>query len=355
MGTRLVRLHLFACRISACLECETRKSLRTSQAMRVPSRKCNKNATWQPDSSVPDIRHASPTSVMPVSTLRVGVSLPSEAPLYRRRRRILPPPLGPHALLDFPPDLLNYLPVPPAARVGAWQVPIPPILVNQARLDAVAEPLHRLGRLVAAEAQIDARHVSEQLGRVAPPVVLELPGLARGEDGHDAVPVLGFELLRALDEDEAHRTRGVNVLHHARHVEHRGRRVVVWRHVSAVLEERLDVGHAQEGRGRWREEDDGVGPPDGLLVKGQRGVHGHARARRVRLARHKWLRELTDVREILARLLASQELVLIRGSLGAYCRLDSPQHGVPISHAPLPAVDLRQPGIQGPPSCARRR
>lgn len=58
MGTRLVRLHLFACRISACLECETRKSLRTSQAMRVPSRKCNKNATWQPDSSVPDIRHA---------------------------------------------------------------------------------------------------------------------------------------------------------------------------------------------------------------------------------------------------------------------------------------------------------
>ena len=27
--------------------------------------------------------------------------------------------------------------------------------------------------------------------------------MARGEDGHDAVPIVGFELLRGVDEDEA--------------------------------------------------------------------------------------------------------------------------------------------------------
>ena len=36
---------------------------------------------------------------------------------------------------------------------------------------------------------------------VLPLILAELPSLARGKDGHDAVPVIGFELLRGVDED----------------------------------------------------------------------------------------------------------------------------------------------------------
>lgn len=52
---------------------------------------------------------------------------------------------------------------------------------------------------VASPSDKDAKRVLEELVGVAPLVVLELPRLARREDGHNAVPVLGFELLGALD------------------------------------------------------------------------------------------------------------------------------------------------------------
>ena len=45
---------------------------------------------------------------------------------------------------------------------------------------------------------------------VLPLILAELPSLARGKDGHDAVPVIGFELLRGVDEDEAESAGRVN-------------------------------------------------------------------------------------------------------------------------------------------------
>ena len=42
----------------------------------------------------------------------------------------------------------------------------------------------------------------EELGRGRPLVRFELPGLTGREDGHDAVPVVGFKVGGAVDEDE---------------------------------------------------------------------------------------------------------------------------------------------------------
>lgn len=81
-----------------------------------------------------------------------------------------------------------------------------------------------LGRLVRSPTNVDAENVAEQLGRVAPLIVLELPALAGGEDGNYTIPVLGFELLRALDENEPHRSIRVDVLDQTVDVKHAGTR-----------------------------------------------------------------------------------------------------------------------------------
>lgn len=72
-----------------------------------------------------------------------------------------------------------------------------------------------LGRLLTTPTNIDAGYMAEQLGRVAPLVVFELPGLAGGEDGHYAVPILRFELLGPFHEDESHGTICIDILHDA--------------------------------------------------------------------------------------------------------------------------------------------
>ena len=41
----------------------------------------------------------------------------------------------------------------------------------------------------------------KELRWVLPLIAAELPSLSRGKDGHDAVPVIGFGLLRGVDED----------------------------------------------------------------------------------------------------------------------------------------------------------
>lgn len=51
-----------------------------------------------------------------------------------------------------------------------------------------------------------------------PLVALELPRLARGEDGDHAVPVVRLELLRRVNKDEAERAVGVDSGEEARHV-----------------------------------------------------------------------------------------------------------------------------------------
>lgn len=52
--------------------------------------------------------------------------------------------------------------------------------------------------------------MSKEFRWVLPFIAAELPCLAGGEDGHDAVPVIGLELLRSVDEDEAESPGRVN-------------------------------------------------------------------------------------------------------------------------------------------------
>lgn len=75
-------------------------------------------------------------------------------------------------------------------------------------------------RGLATPSNVDAEDVREQIIGVAPLVVLELPRLAGCEDGYHTIPVLGLELFGALDQDESHRSYGVDVLYHVGCVDH---------------------------------------------------------------------------------------------------------------------------------------
>lgn len=107
----------------------------------------------------------------------------------------------------------------------------------------------------------------EQLRRRGPLVRLELPGLAGSKDGDKSVPVLGFEVGRAVHDDElgwagglaagtgacARGVRGVPVeaersleLHEVG-VCGTGECWVVRGYKDAFLEEGFDVRHADEG------------------------------------------------------------------------------------------------------------
>lgn len=103
--------------------------------------------------------------------------------------------------------------------------------------------------------------MAEELGWVRPFVVLELPDLAGGKDCDDARPVLGLELFWAVDDDEARGADWVDGWDEAGQVEDvcaRGvERVRGWCKDS-TLEELLDVAHAEESRGRWRDQDNWV-------------------------------------------------------------------------------------------------
>ena len=63
--------------------------------------------------------------------------------------------------------------------------------------------------------------MTEELGWVRPFVVLELPGLTRGEDTDDARPIFGLELLGGVDDDEADWAGGVDAWDQARNVKNR--------------------------------------------------------------------------------------------------------------------------------------
>lgn len=55
--------------------------------------------------------------------------------------------------------------------------------------------------------------MAEQLRRVAPAIILELPALTRREDGHYAAPVLRLELFRSFNQDKSHGPVRVDILH----------------------------------------------------------------------------------------------------------------------------------------------
>lgn len=99
---------------------------------------------------------------------------------------------------------------------------------------------------------------------VLPFIAAELPCLTRGEDGHDAVPVVGFELLRGVDEDEAESAGGVDARENAGDVQDGGGGAggagqgAVRGNVGSGFEEGLDVGGAKERGGGGGEEDNWI-------------------------------------------------------------------------------------------------
>lgn len=90
--------------------------------------------------------------------------------------------------------------------------------------------------------------MAEQIGGVLPLVALELPGLAGGEDGDDARPVVWLEVVGGFDEDEAERAGGVDGVEHAVDVQdvEAGACGAGWGAVDAVDEEGFDVAEAEE-------------------------------------------------------------------------------------------------------------
>lgn len=77
----------------------------------------------------------------------------------------------------------------------------------------------------------------EQLHRIIPLVVLKLPRLARRQHRDDAIPVIGFELLGGIDEDEAERAVGIDAREEARDVQNAGCGGWSWGLVGAAFEE----------------------------------------------------------------------------------------------------------------------
>lgn len=138
-----------------------------------------------------------------------------------RRRLVFAPALVAHAGLDRLPDGFDDFAIAPAA---GFEIGMSRVLKS---IDAhVQHPVtpgtNALGWRFAAPADVDAQDVEEEFGGVAPFVLLELPALAGGEDGHDSTPVLGLELFRAFDEDESYGSIGVDVLHETVDVQHAG-------------------------------------------------------------------------------------------------------------------------------------
>lgn len=103
----------------------------------------------------------------------------------------------------------------------------------------------------------------EQFLWLPPFIAAELPDLARGEDGDDAVPVVRFELVGGVDEDEAEGAGG-EFWERAGDVQEVGGGGVREGGVrggdeEAGIKEGFDIGHSEEGGGGGGEQDDGVG------------------------------------------------------------------------------------------------
>lgn len=122
------------------------------------------------------------------------------------RPPILTPPPPPHTLLNPIPNPLHNLPIPPPPRDPQLRIP----LLHPHGRNPPPPPPHRRRHLLPPPPYINAQRIPKQLGRMLPLVALELPGLPRGKDGDDAGPVVGFELLGGVDDDEAEGAGGVD-------------------------------------------------------------------------------------------------------------------------------------------------
>lgn len=76
-----------------------------------------------------------------------------------------------------------------------------------------------VGEKFVTPADVDTQSMVEELSRLTPLVSLELPSLAGCEDGDDAIPVVGLEVIRRLDENETQGAGGFDGWHEAVDVE----------------------------------------------------------------------------------------------------------------------------------------
>lgn len=116
--------------------------------------------------------------------------------------QLTPPPPQPHPLLNSRPNPLHNLPIPPPPSAMNPTLLIPPL--HRKPINTTPPPANLARDIIPAKTDVDAGGMLEQLRRRRPLVRLELPQLAGGEDGDDAVPVLGAEVGGCVDEDEAH-------------------------------------------------------------------------------------------------------------------------------------------------------
>lgn len=114
-------------------------------------------------------------------------------------RDTLRPSPSPHTLLDGSPNALDDLSIAPSTFFTLASIP----LLNLHTLDHSTPTLDGIRHLLASPTNINTEGVGKQLGSVGPLVTLKLPGLARGEDGNNSLPVVGLELIWSVDEDEA--------------------------------------------------------------------------------------------------------------------------------------------------------
>jgi hypothetical protein len=114
-------------------------------------------------------------------------------------RHAMGPSPSPHTLFDGSPNALDNLSIAPSAFLTLASIP----LLNLHALDHTTPTLDRIRHLLASPTNINAECVGKQLRGVGPLVTLKLPGLARGEDGNNPLPVVGLELIWGVDEDEA--------------------------------------------------------------------------------------------------------------------------------------------------------
>lgn len=109
------------------------------------------------------------------------------------------PASTPHALLNPIPYTLHNLPIPPSSTSPLLRVPLLHLGARYASPPALDGPRD----VFSPPANVDTQGVLEQIGRILPFVTLELPSLTCREDGNHTVPVIRFELLGSVDEDEA--------------------------------------------------------------------------------------------------------------------------------------------------------
>jgi hypothetical protein len=92
-------------------------------------------------------------------------------------------------------------------------------------------------------ADVDTQGMAKELCWLTPLIALELPRLTSCEDGDNAIPVIGLEVIRRLDKDETQRASRFYGWHDAIDVKdiQGGRSSGGRRSVDTVHEERLDV------------------------------------------------------------------------------------------------------------------